>query len=234
MEQSVLTGAQALVRALEELGVDDGVRHPGRRDPAGLRPAARLQADPAHPGPARAGRRPRGRPATRRPPAGSACAWPPRARARPTWSRRSPTPTWTRCRWWRSPARSPASLIGTDAFQEADICGITMPITKHNFLVTKRRGHPAHHRRGVPHRLHRPARARCWSTSPRTRCRPRTDFSWPVALDLPGYRPVTQAARQADARGRPADRRGQAPGALRRRRRAQGARRPRSCGSSPS
>jgi acetolactate synthase-1/2/3 large subunit len=28
------------------------------------------------------------------------------------------------------------SLIGTDAFQEADITGITMPITKHNYLVT--------------------------------------------------------------------------------------------------
>ena len=26
--------------------------------------------------------------------------------------------------------------IGTDAFQEADIRGITMPITKHNYLVT--------------------------------------------------------------------------------------------------
>src|ERR1700757_2761507 len=29
----------------------------------------------------------------------------------------------------------PSGAIGTDAFQEADICGITMPITKHNFLV---------------------------------------------------------------------------------------------------
>ncbi len=29
-------------------------------------------------------------------------------------------------------------LIGTDAFQEADISGITMPITKHNFLVRER------------------------------------------------------------------------------------------------
>src|SRR3954467_3793929 len=28
------------------------------------------------------------------------------------------------------------AMIGTDGFQEADICGITMPITKHNFLVT--------------------------------------------------------------------------------------------------
>src|SRR5689334_25437669 len=30
-----------------------------------------------------------------------------------------------------------AASIGTDAFQEADIRGITMPITKHNYLVTK-------------------------------------------------------------------------------------------------
>src|SRR5674476_1301697 len=29
-----------------------------------------------------------------------------------------------------------AALIGTDAFQEADIVGITLPITKHSFLVT--------------------------------------------------------------------------------------------------
>src|SRR6202034_3346151 len=31
----------------------------------------------------------------------------------------------------------PTSLIGTDGFQEADISGITLPITKHNFLVTQ-------------------------------------------------------------------------------------------------
>src|SRR5919107_5015579 len=30
-----------------------------------------------------------------------------------------------------------SAAIGTDAFQEADIRGITMPITKHSFLVTK-------------------------------------------------------------------------------------------------
>lgn len=30
-----------------------------------------------------------------------------------------------------------SSLIGRDAFQEADICGITLPITKHNYLVEK-------------------------------------------------------------------------------------------------
>ena len=50
-----------------------------------------------------------------------------------------------------------SAAIGTDAFQEADIRGITMPITKHNYLVTdppRSRGH----RRGVPHRQHRPPR----------------------------------------------------------------------------
>ncbi len=31
----------------------------------------------------------------------------------------------------------PMALIGTDAFQEADITGITRPITKHNFLVSE-------------------------------------------------------------------------------------------------
>lgn len=31
----------------------------------------------------------------------------------------------------------PSGLIGTDAFQETDITGVTLPITKHNYLVTK-------------------------------------------------------------------------------------------------
>jgi hypothetical protein len=50
--------------------------------------------------------------------------------------------TWTRCRSWPSPARWVPRSIGTDAFQEADIRGITMPITKHNFLVTNPRDIP--------------------------------------------------------------------------------------------
>ena len=40
-------------------------------------------------------------------------------------------------------------MIGTDAFQEADISGITLPITKHNFLVQHAVGDPADYRRGV-------------------------------------------------------------------------------------
>jgi len=33
----------------------------------------------------------------------------------------------------------PTSLLGNDAFQESDITGITMPVTKHNYLVTDAR-----------------------------------------------------------------------------------------------
>ena len=51
-----------------------------------------------------------------------------------------------------------SAAIGTDAFQEADIRGITMPITKHNFLVTDPAEIPRTDRRGVLHRLHRPPR----------------------------------------------------------------------------
>jgi acetolactate synthase-1/2/3 large subunit len=36
----------------------------------------------------------------------------------------------------------PTAVIGNDAFQEADIRGITMPITKHNWLVTDARELP--------------------------------------------------------------------------------------------
>ena len=73
----------------------------------------------------------------------------------------------------RSPARCPARSIGTDAFQEADIRGITMPITKHNFLVTDPDDIP----RAIAEAFHiavAPAGpARCSSTSPRTCCRRR-------------------------------------------------------------
>ena len=55
----------------------------------------------------------------------------------------------------------PTAAIGTDAFQECDTIGITRSVTKHNELVTVGPGHPAGRPRGVPHRHHRPARARC-------------------------------------------------------------------------
>src|SRR2546429_2264838 len=31
----------------------------------------------------------------------------------------------------------PSTVLGSDAFQETDITGITLPITKHNYLVTR-------------------------------------------------------------------------------------------------
>ena len=65
-----------------------------------------------------------------------------------------------------------SNAIGTDAFQEADIRGVTMPITKHNFLVTD----PADIPRTIAEAFYiastgRPAR--CSSTCPRTPSRRR-------------------------------------------------------------
>ena len=62
----------------------------------------------------------------------------------------------------------PYSVIGTDAFQEADTVGITMPVTKHNWLISDAQRHPARRARGVPRRddgsarsgAHRPAEGR--------------------------------------------------------------------------
>ena len=52
----------------------------------------------------------------------------------------------------------PRALIGRDAFQEADITGITLPVTKHNFLVRSARELPHAYPGRVSHRHHRPSR----------------------------------------------------------------------------
>ena len=44
----------------------------------------------------------------------------------------------------------PSKLIGYDAFQETDITGITLPITKHSYLVTRVRRHHAGDEGGIP------------------------------------------------------------------------------------
>jgi acetolactate synthase-1/2/3 large subunit len=84
-----------------------------------------------------------------------------------------------------------STSIGTDAFQEADIVGITMPITKHSFLVTKAEDIP-----GVL------AAAVLIATTGRPG--PvlvdiakdaqvgKMEFIWPPKVDLPGYKPVTK------------------------------------------
>ena len=150
-------------------------------------------AHPPHPGAPRAGRRPRGRRLRLGDPTRSASRSRPPAPARPTSSPRSPTPTWTRCRSLAITGQVFSTSMGTDAFQEADIVGITMPITKHSFLVTRPEDIPGDARRGVPDRRRPAAPAPCSSTSRRTRSRTTAPFIWPPKIDLPGYRPVTKA-----------------------------------------
>ncbi len=53
----------------------------------------------------------------------------------------------------------PYAVIGTDAFQECDTVGITMPVTKHNWLITDANDIPRVDPRGVPRRDDGPARA---------------------------------------------------------------------------
>ena len=130
-------------------------------------------------------------------------------RGRPTWSPRSPTRTWTRCRWWPSPVRSPPA-IGTDAFQEADIRGITMPITKHNFLVTKAEEIPA----AIAAAFHIAGTGRPGSGAGRHhqgRLAGQVRFHLAEAAGPAGLPTGDQAARQAGARGGPADRRPKRP-----------------------
>jgi acetolactate synthase I/II/III large subunit len=90
----------------------------------------------------------------------------------------------------------PSNLIGTDGFQEADISGITIPITKHNFLVTK----PGDIARTIAEAFHVASTGRPGPVLvdiSKDALQAMTDFSWPVAMDLPGYHPVTRPhARQ--------------------------------------
>ncbi|MGH4009785.1 MAG: acetolactate synthase large subunit [Pseudonocardiaceae bacterium] len=85
----------------------------------------------------------------------------------------------------------PRASIGSDAFQEADICGITMPITKHNFLVTD----PAEIPRAIAEAFHLASTGRPGPVLvdvPKDVLQAQTSFCWPPGIDLPGYRPTTR------------------------------------------
>ncbi len=85
----------------------------------------------------------------------------------------------------------PSASIGTDAFQEADIAGITMPITKHNYLVTN----PADIPRVIAEAFHLAATGRPGPVLvdiAKDALQAQTTFSWPPEMDLPGYRPTTR------------------------------------------
>ena len=47
-------------------------------------------------------------------------------------------------------------MLGKDAFQEADVTGITYAVVKHSYLLKDCRRHPSRDPRGVPHRDDRP------------------------------------------------------------------------------
>ncbi|MFW5419987.1 acetolactate synthase large subunit [Nocardiopsis sp. CNT-189] len=81
--------------------------------------------------------------------------------------------------------------IGTDAFQEADISGITMPITKHNFLVKRVEDIP----RTIAEAFHIASTGRPGPVLvdiAKDALQSEAPFAWPNRLDLPGYRPVTK------------------------------------------
>jgi acetolactate synthase-1/2/3 large subunit len=83
------------------------------------------------------------------------------------------------------------SLIGTDAFQEADISGITMPITKHNFLVRDGDEIP----RVLAEAFHIASSGRPGAVLvdiPKDVLQGQCTFSWPPRMDLPGYKPNTK------------------------------------------
>jgi acetolactate synthase I/II/III large subunit len=82
-------------------------------------------------------------------------------------------------------------LIGTDAFQEADISGITMPITKHNFLV--RDGDDIARVMAEAFHIAKSGRPGAVLVDiPKDVLQGQCTFSWPPELDLPGYKPNTK------------------------------------------
>ncbi len=82
-------------------------------------------------------------------------------------------------------------LIGTDAFQEADIVGATMPMTKHSFLVTDASEIPAR----IAEAFYIASTGRPGPVLvdiAKSAQMEEADFVWPPVMDLPGYRPITK------------------------------------------
>ncbi len=82
----------------------------------------------------------------------------------------------------------PSAAIGTDAFQEADIRGITMPFTKHNYLVTNPDDIP----RAIAEAFHIAGSGRPGPVLvdiAKDALQKETKFVWPTSINLPGYHP---------------------------------------------
>jgi acetolactate synthase-1/2/3 large subunit len=85
----------------------------------------------------------------------------------------------------------PTAMVGNDAFQEADITGITMPVTKHNVLVTDVRDIAA----AIKEAFYIAESGRPGPVLvdiPKDVQLDTAEFVWPDTTDLPGYRPTTK------------------------------------------
>ena len=94
----------------------------------------------------------------------------------------------------------PTFAIGKDSFQEADITGITMPITKHNYLLTKAADLP----RVLKEAFHIARTGRPGPVLvdfPRDVQTAELDFEYPEKVDLPGYRPTRTGHARMVERG---------------------------------
>ena len=90
----------------------------------------------------------------------------------------------------------PSVAIGTDAFQEADIRGITMPFTKHNYLVTD----PLDIPRAIAEAFYIAGSGRPGPVLvdiAKDALQKETDFVWPKELSLPGYHPQVEPENQS-------------------------------------
>jgi acetolactate synthase-1/2/3 large subunit len=82
----------------------------------------------------------------------------------------------------------PSAAIGTDAFQEADIRGITMPFTKHSYLITD----PDEIPRAFAEAFHIATTGRPGPVLvdvAKDALQKMTKFNWPTSLNLAGYQP---------------------------------------------
>ncbi|MSO42720.1 MAG: acetolactate synthase large subunit [Candidatus Planktophila sp.] len=90
----------------------------------------------------------------------------------------------------------PSVAIGTDAFQEADIRGITMPFAKHNYLITD----PADIPRAIAEAFHIASTGRPGPVLvdiAKDALQKMTDFKYPTSVSLKGYQPKGAPDAQA-------------------------------------
>jgi len=90
----------------------------------------------------------------------------------------------------------PSAAIGTDAFQEADIRGVTMPVTKHNYLITD----PADIPRAIAEAFHIASTGRPGAVLvdiAKDSLQKETTFNYPKNVSLAGYNPVLEPKQDA-------------------------------------